>query len=226
MVSEGYSILRPLGDGRTLLARDASGRQVVLKPLPGDCLLGRQLHPSVRLRLQRIRELADAGVANCHGLVRMPDGDFLVWEHVAGQSIDESSPDPAWLARELPLAVRTLHVRGLVHGALHGRNVLIDGSGRLRLTHLSPLLYDDPAVDERAVEQLLQARRGARDAEAPATVARVRSTDPMRRRAAIAAVAVTVGAVGLAWWVVRVAHRAATTDPVPPPTRAGDWVAQ
>jgi len=34
------------------------------------------------------------------------------------------------------------------------RNVIIDPHGRLRLTHVSPLLYSDPTVDERAVAQI------------------------------------------------------------------------
>lgn len=222
-MADGYSILRPLGDGRTLLARDPSGRQVVLKPLPADCLLGGQLHPSVRLRLQRIRELADTAVANFHGLVQLPEGQFLVWEYIDGRSVDDASMDPASLARELPLAVRTLHVRGLVHGALRARNVLVDDTGRLRLTHLSPLLYDDPLVDERAVEAILRTHVGP-VGPAPVSAAHGESSNPLRKRAAIAAAVLTFVALGLAWWIARAAARPGPADPVPPPTRAGDWI--
>src|SRR5687767_16037968 len=48
------------------------GRGVVLKPLEGDCVLKGKatLHPSIKERLSRVRELALAGVANLYGVER------------------------------------------------------------------------------------------------------------------------------------------------------------
>ena len=48
----------------------AGGRRVVLKRLDEDCLWKGQLHPSVKDRLARVRELAHQGVANLHGVER------------------------------------------------------------------------------------------------------------------------------------------------------------
>src|SRR5205814_4346688 len=104
-------------------ARDSRGRHVVLKPLPGDCLLKGQLHPNVKDRLNRVRELALTSVANLYGVERLGEAQenpFLVWEYVAGVAFDEAATDRrrtqrelAKLMRELVLAVDSLHAMGL-----------------------------------------------------------------------------------------------------------------
>jgi hypothetical protein len=223
--SDGYTIIRPLGDGLTLLARDASGRQIVLKPLPSDCLLAGQLHPSIRLRLLRLRELADTAVANFHGVVHERGNTFLVWEFITGRTIEQARDvDETWLARELRLAVRTLHVRGIVHGALHDRNALIDESGRLRLTHLSPLLYDDPVVDDRAVEAILLRRDPSGTGEAPQSTKSASSPSSPRGRALLAATAAAVAGILLTWWIARIVTHSSAGELAPRSSRAGDWV--
>src|SRR5207253_1320962 len=58
-------------------------------------------------------------------------------------------------ARELVLAVDMLHARGIVHGTIKGSNAVVGADGRLVLTHVSPLLYSDPADDLQAVRGLL-----------------------------------------------------------------------
>src|SRR5687768_5806805 len=58
--------------GPSYLAAGPGGRGVVLKPLDRDCLLKNGLHPSIRERLARVRELALAGVANLYGVERDP----------------------------------------------------------------------------------------------------------------------------------------------------------
>src|SRR5690606_18993307 len=59
------------------------------------------------------------------------------------------------LMRELVLAVEAMHVLGIVHGQLHAGNVLVQG-GRVRLTHVSPLLYTDPLEDAAAVVRMMR----------------------------------------------------------------------
>ena len=164
-------ILRELSSGHTYLAQHpASDRHVVLKRLPDDCLVGGQLHPGIRQRLTRVRELADRHVANLHGVerLRLSSGDeepaaFLVWDHIEGETLaeacagDTEAKDDSRdrvrrrLLRETLLAVESIHARGIVHGALHARNVLVDPeTGHVTLTHVSPLLYDDVRNDEQA----------------------------------------------------------------------------
>jgi hypothetical protein len=178
---EEYTSVEVLVDGESWSAIAPGGRRVVLKRLDPDCLLGggTKLHPSIRDRLARVRELAHARVANLHGVERDPafiDGAaYLVWEFVRGQTLQEWALRPEatprelmLVARELILTVEALHARGIVHGAIHARNVIIDEAGRLRLTHVSPLLYTEPQNDLDMIAILfadLAERRG--DADSP-----------------------------------------------------------
>lgn len=147
---------------RAFLARSESGRRVVLKPLDADCLLQGKLHPSIHARLSRVRELAHPGVANLHGVQMDAGRPWLVWDYVEGTSIVAlvgQRKDPRQLtalARELLVAVDALHAVGIVHGAIGGGNVIVDAHGRVKLTHVSPLLHDDPGVDARATAELLK----------------------------------------------------------------------
>src|SRR5688572_25052008 len=134
----GYRILKVLPTNRGFLAVvEAGGRSVIIKPLDAACLAAASgdaaaadLHPAVRDRLARIRELASGGVANLLSVERDGEHVYLVWEHVDGVTLAEwlASAKPARVqrllaARELVLIVESLHGAGLVHGALHARNV-------------------------------------------------------------------------------------------------------
>ena len=134
------------------------GRKIVLKRLDDDCLLDRQLHPSIRERLNRVRELPLTSVANLIGVEKVDGVAQLVWEFVPGSCLEEIRGDaPAWgrLAREIILAVEALHSTGIVHGAIHERNVIVDDRGEVRLTHVSPLLYSDTDHDAADVVDML-----------------------------------------------------------------------
>jgi tRNA A-37 threonylcarbamoyl transferase component Bud32 len=159
----GYLVDSSLNADQTYLAIGPGGRGVVLKKLDPDCLLRGLLHPSIRERLACIRELAHGGVANLYGVGREGDSAYLIWEYLPGQTIDDylSQPqrtgrDLLMLARELILGVDALHMRGIVHGAIAGGNVIVAPDGSVRLTHLSPLLYSDVAADVESVIALLR----------------------------------------------------------------------
>lgn len=163
-----YAIERELTPQRTYLAAASDGRQVVLKILDSDCLLDGRLHPSVRERLARVRELAEKNVANLHGVERDGGYTFLVWDYVPGTTFADASASELphrellQLSRELVLLVESLHAGGIVHGAISGGNVIVDPNRRLRLTHISPLLYADPRHDAQAVMALLERTIAAR----------------------------------------------------------------
>ena len=179
----GYLIDSALSKGAgvahdSFLAIGPGGRGVVLKTLEEDCLLKASknskggLHPSIRERLSRVRELAHVGVANLHGIERDADRAWLIWEYVPGDSFDafatspgRTSRDLASAARELVLTVESLHTRGIVHGAIKPGNVLVTPAGSVRLTHISPYLYNDPDEDARAVIALLEEALFARREE-------------------------------------------------------------
>jgi serine/threonine protein kinase len=172
-----YRPIRELAPGRTLLAVSRGGREVVLKRIAAECLIDRgELHPSVKDRLTRVRELPEKSVANLHGVEREGEFTYTVWDYIPGVTFADDEISTALplrelllVARELVLTVESLHTAGLVHGGIKGTNVVIDPNRCVRLTHVSPLLYDDPRHDGRAVLDLLcdtLARR--HEAELPA----------------------------------------------------------
>jgi serine/threonine protein kinase len=154
----GYEVLGELSPSRSYRARSMDGRIVVLKALEADCLLSGDLHPSIRQRLSRVRELPHKRVANLHGVDRARERVYLVWDFVDGEPLGQAIKGrSAWeLARELALSVEEMHAAGIVHGAIHEGNVFIDRRGDLWLTDVSPLLWTDPQDDALAVVALLE----------------------------------------------------------------------
>lgn len=136
---------------------------VVRKPIDVDCLLGGQLHPSVADRLARVRDLPVMAMANLRSVDRDASGVWLVWQYIEGKTLPEylaGRPDPEELdriRRDLSGIVEQIHAHGIVHGAIHANNVIIDLQGRVRMTHISPLLYSDPDQDLDALQELLAA---------------------------------------------------------------------
>jgi serine/threonine protein kinase len=159
----GYPVLRALDSsqasesdflGPSFLGVGPAGRRVVLKPLDRDTLYKNGLHPSIRERLTRVRELALGSVANFYGVERDAGENWLIWQYVEGRTLSEYAAADgctprllAIAARELVLAVEGMHRQGIVHGAVRVENVIITVAGGVRLTHVSPLLYSDPGDD-------------------------------------------------------------------------------
>lgn len=157
----GYPVDSALSDN-SYLAVGPGGRGIVLKRMEDDCILKGQLHPAVRDRLGRVREVAHGGVANLFGVERDAGAAWLVWEYVEGEPFDRyaahadrSLRQLAVVGRDVALAVDLLHTQGIVHGALHGGNVIVTPADAVRITHVSPLLYDDPDEDATAVVVML-----------------------------------------------------------------------
>ena len=128
-------------------------RRVVLKRLDDDCLLDGELHPSIRRRLERVQQLPLVAVTNLHGVERRGDAVYLLWEFVEGQPL-EAVPDCARFEREVRHVVEMLHSHGIIHGALHARNIIIDDCGGVHLMHVSPLLFSDPQIDAAALDAI------------------------------------------------------------------------
>jgi hypothetical protein len=97
---------------------------------------------------------------------------WLVWEYVEGKPFDEYAAETerslrelASAGREAALALDLLHMQGIVHGAIHGGNVIVSPSAGVRLTHVSPLLYADPAEDAQALAAMLESAVALRGGE-------------------------------------------------------------
>ncbi len=187
----GYRIVRELMPGKTFLATTSGDREVVLKLLETDCLLGQQLHPNIKDRLGRVREIANLALANLYGVQREGGVVYLVWEYLPGVSLNEWALDKritprqvVWLARDLALTIEGLHARGLIHGALHENNVIVHADGA-RLTHVSPLLYSEASVDESALQKMFNRTADARH-ELRTSLACLLSAEPIPIRQWIA----------------------------------------
>ncbi len=195
----GCEIERALS-GNTFLAIGPGGRSVVLKRMEDDCLLRGLLHPSIRERLQRVRELAHARVANLFGVGVEGEHAYLIWEYVGGRPFLEHAAanchapkDFAVLSRELILSVEALHLLGIVHGAIKSGNVIVDQSGSVRLTGVSPLLYNDPEEDVSAITHLLTESAAACGAAGNAAGQMLSSSQqPMQLRALAAMLTILV----------------------------------
>jgi len=142
-------------------------RRVVLKPLDDDCLLDGQVHPSIAARLTRVRELPMMNVANLRGVERIDSQAYLVWDYVEGRPLESSlaamsDEQIAKTSAELRLVVEAMHSHGIVHGAIHARNVIVDDRGGVNLTDVSPLLHNDPEKDLAAVDGMFRSMTAAR----------------------------------------------------------------
>ncbi len=154
----------PLPPGGAIFAHGPDAKPVILKLLDEQCRMGGRLYPAVGDRLGRVREAPHSAVANLRQVVVGADERaWLVWEFVPGRTLEQWAADPPpsaaqwrWAVREMLLAVAALHALGLVHGRLHARNIIVTQSGRFVLTHISPLLHQEPLED---VEPLLVALR-------------------------------------------------------------------
>lgn len=216
----GYTIVEPLREGETFLAEAPGGRKIVLKVLPADCLLEDELHPAIHDRLSHVRELAERNIANLHGVERDGTWTYLVWDYVDGQPIDvlqkSAVPYRDWLriARDLVLTIESLHAGGIVHGALKPTNVIVDrDEARVRVTHVSPLLHNDPQKDADAIVQmLLSAMDGKKDRESPLGVALARAKEQRASLRQLSSLLATVPEPGQA-----VTKRDEFRPPKPPP---------
>src|SRR5687768_3408959 len=99
--------------GPSYLAIGPGGRGIVLKPLDRDCILTQGLHPSIKERLGRVRELALGGVANLYGVEREPgvpssERAWLIWEYVRGKTLADYAADAGCTQRKLALVAREL----------------------------------------------------------------------------------------------------------------------
>lgn len=203
--------LTELSAGGTWLAEDAAGHQLVLKRLDPACLQDGALHPNVRDRLNRIRELPLRDMAVLHGIEQLHDEPMLVWDFLPGETLTECEiAGSASLARDISRLIDALHSHGIVHGNLHARNIIVGPDGRPQLTHFSPLLHYDPAVDQKQLATLLG---NFEPVESPSRVGDVIDEDRRSFKQIVQsgslwmAIALTVAAVAVGCWIYHAANQ-------------------
>ncbi|TPV95725.1 MAG: tetratricopeptide repeat protein [Myxococcales bacterium FL481] len=131
-----YEVVGPLGDARKptgYIARDTTHDRDVellwLAQAPEDT--------------EALCGFSDPAIARVHELVDAPHGQFLAVERLAGNPLDEwlTAKPRSWRAVTdvlvtVGLALSHLHRRGLVHGALSPKAIVIDQDGRARVRNL------------------------------------------------------------------------------------------
>lgn len=151
-----------LNPGISWKSASERGQTVVYKKLPDDCCQKGQLHPHIRTRLQKLREVPAGAMVNLLGVWRNELGLVLVSEYVPGRSLDLLDPlDRDRLFDKVCRAISQLHQHGLVHGALKPTNVIVQEDGTVKLVDPSPFLYDDPEVDWQALARMYPNRRSS-----------------------------------------------------------------
>ena len=150
-----YEVLRQLGRGTlgsVFQARDVErGEDVALELLAPE-VQALVSEAAVAAMVARIGELDHPALARLREAGRTPEGlPYLIAEYVRGVHLPRWAERrgldlPARLAlfRELLAAVAFAHRRGIAHGDIKPRNVLVTGGGTLRLIDLglSALLAD------------------------------------------------------------------------------------
>ena len=145
--------------GSTYRAYQASeGREVLvtaLAPALADdvAFVGR-----CQARTRQLAEIEQRGLVPVYDFWREPEGAFLVSPVVRGRTVEEALADgwltvPAAVAvvADVSAALSAAHRRGLVHGSISPRSVVIDDEGRGLLTDFGPAPLDHGGDDDRFV---------------------------------------------------------------------------
>lgn len=110
-----------------------SGQSVVLKDLRSLPLWLRILFGRTTLTREWKAMRALDGVSGVPRVIARPDADCLVMEFCAGKPLIIFVPDtlPPSVVPRIEECVTQFHARGVTHGDLHSRNVLIDPQGEI-----------------------------------------------------------------------------------------------
>jgi len=148
----GYEIVEELGIGTSTtsyLARDPSGKCIVAKRLldtfaADDAIVKKFFETSDLSSKIRMKKF----IASVTGQNKIAEGIFLLREHIEGQPLSHyikngllGELDWYQLSCDLCDAVRAMSSRGVIHGGIHPKNVIITSKGRVKLTDFSTGAY-------------------------------------------------------------------------------------
>ncbi|NUT37099.1 MAG: serine/threonine protein kinase, partial [Hamadaea sp.] len=230
VVADRYRLIAPLGSGGMgrvwrahdeVLDREVAVKQLVVPPGLDETDRDDLRRRSIR-EARAIARLNHPNVVRVFDVLRPEGGDpWIVMEFVAGRSLQEALPLPAAQVARIGLAILdalgAAHAAGVVHRDVKPGNVLLASDGRVVLTDFGlATVPGDPQVTRPGMmfgSPAYLAPERTRDAVAgPASdlwslgatlYAAVEGRPPFSRASAIATLT------------------ALTTEPVPPPRRAG-----
>ncbi len=155
-------------EGRDMVVKDVAGRPWVVRRLLGPLQLDREAGAYRRLE----------GLPGIPAFLGRPDRQAIVLEFVPGRTLAEVGRGelaPAFFDR-LERLVCDMHARGVVHGDLHHRDVIVGPSGQPHLVDFSTSLVSGPASGP--MRRLLFSQMRQADLRALAKLRRRLSTGP------------------------------------------------
>jgi len=128
--------------GVVYLAEDTKlGRKVALKFLPAHFSSDTRLRSRLESEARSAAALNEANIATIYSIDEHDDEMFIVMEYVDGRNLRErigGTPLPADdvldIAKQVATGLAAAHNRGIVHRDIKSANVLIDASGRAKIT--------------------------------------------------------------------------------------------
>jgi serine/threonine-protein kinase len=142
---DDFEILASVGHGAfsdVFLARDAGGRQVVLK-IPHDAILGdTSTFDRFRREMEIAKKLDHPGIQHSYDLGAHRSRPYLVMEYIEGETLRDllrrekrlTTARAIDFAEQLARAMAYAHAQGVFHRDLKPENVLVTADGRLVVT--------------------------------------------------------------------------------------------
>ncbi len=147
-----YSVVQVLGKhqtGRVCLAHDSNrNKKVVLKGIPESQFANSRVASYYHHKIQSLLNIENENVAKVYEAGCTTQSVFTVTEYVEGMSLARiaetstlCSRDASLLLRQALRGVLALHDKGIIHGDLCSENIIVDGSGILKVVNLGILPY-------------------------------------------------------------------------------------
>ena len=167
-----YRLLEEVGAGGmgvVYLARDERlEREVALKVIAHDRLGDDTARKRFTKEAQALSRLNHPNIATVHDFGTDQGRDFLVMEHVAGESLKETlaagplaETEVVRLGIQIVEGMAAAHAHGVIHRDIKPGNLRVTPEGRLKILDFGLALLSRPASDVAATETLLTEAHGA-----------------------------------------------------------------
>lgn len=160
-----YRLLEEIGSGGmgvVYRARDLRlERDVALKVLPAGMLADDAARKRFRREALALSQLNHPNIATVHDFDTQDGVDFLVLEHIEGETLDARlargalpERDVARLGSQLAAGLEAAHQRGVVHRDLKPGNLRVTRDGRLKILDFGLARLLQPVVDRTTLASL------------------------------------------------------------------------